>query len=609
MRFLESGRKLILKKVKKEQYDNLRLSFKEIYQFDKRLVFILFFDIIISSIMPFPNVILSGKIVDSIVAGEDFFRVIYFVILLFGIDFILSTVSIVLSKSRDFLFLKLLNHLDNEINEKCMNIDYEVFNDSAIQDRILLINQAIRGNNFFTSLTTVCATVSKIITLIGIIAIMTSLNIWLFVVAVVLIILQSCFHYLRLKYERKFKADSVHDQRKINYVSNLAKSVEVKKDIVTFNMGEFILNKIRSFQCALLVFEKKRACFAGIIDIVIYALTVLFQIIAYILIGVNAFHGVISIGDFTMGIASMINFMSASTFVATNIVNFNDGFFYIKQYNSFLKYRSKFTEESDISINDIDLSNVNIEFKNVSFRYPNSTSYVLKNINMKINNNESLGIVGFNGAGKTSFVLLLTRMYDPTEGEILLNGINIKKIKYSDYQKIFSTVFQDYNLMAFSLLNNIAISDNISDIQKTNIDELIKKNGMQERLKKMYRGLDTPITKMLSASGVDLSGGERQKIAIIRALYKDSPILILDEPTSALDPVAETEIYQKFSDMSNQKTTVFISHRIYSTRFCDKIAVFNTGEIVEYGTFSELMDMKGIYYDFFKTQADNYRST
>lgn len=596
-----------MRRIKSEQLENFRLSFNEIYNYDKRLIVILFADIFITAIMPFPNVFFSGKIVDSIEKGNSFREAAGLVGLLFGIDLVLTLVSIFLAKTREYLFVKLLNKLDNEINEKCINIDFEQFNDSAIQDRIILINQAVRGNNFFTSLTTVFATISKIITLVGMIAIMTKLNIWLLFIAGIVIVLQALLHYFRLKYERKFKADSVHDQRNINYVSYLAKDIEIKKDVTTYNMGDFILGKIRFFQEAMLVFEKNRVKVGGVIEISIYILSVIFQVAAYILIGVKAFNGDISIGDFTMGIASLINFMSASTFVATNIVNFNDGFFYIKQYNSFLKLKSKYLMETDVAISDIDIDNIEIEFRNVSFRYPNSTSYVLKNINLKISSKERLGIVGFNGAGKTSFVLLLTRMYEPTEGQILLNGVDIRRINYRDYQTIFSAVYQDYSLMAFSLLNNIAVSDQVSEDEKNYIAELIEKNGMSERMKKLYRGLDTPVSKQLSASGVDFSGGERQKIAIIRALFKDAPILILDEPTSALDPVAELEVYQKFIAMSQRKTTIFISHRIYSTRFCDKIAVFNSGEIVEYGSFEELLGKKGLYYEFFQTQAENYK--
>lgn len=475
-----------------------------------------------------------------------------------------------------------------------------------MQDRILLMNQAVRGNNFFTSLTKVFDTIAKIVTLIGIVAIMSHLNMWLLIVAVIIIFLQSILHYIRLKYDRKYKSDAVHDQRSIGYVSGLAKNIEIKKDIVIFNMGDFILNKIKHFQQLMLEFEEKRVKVSGVIEILIYTLSVAFQVSAYILIGYNAYTGKITLGEFTSGIASLICFLSASAYVVTNIVEFNDGFFYIKQYNAFQRFKSKYSEESEIGIENIDLENICIEFKNVSFRYPNSTSYVLKNINIKIDNKEKLGIVGFNGAGKTSFVLLLTRMYDPTEGEILLNGVDIKKIKYSDYQKIFSAVYQDYSLTAFTLLNNVALTDEVSDEEKERIEKLFEKNGMGERLKKMYRGLDTPITKQLSASGIDLSGGERQKVAIIRALYKWAPLLILDEPTSSLDPVAEMEVYHKFSELSEEKTTVFISHRIYSTRFCDKIAVFNSGEIVEYGSFDELMKKRGLYYEFFRTQADNY---
>ena len=272
-----------------------------------------------------------------------------------------------------------------------------------------------------------------------------------------------------------------------------------------------------------------------------------------------------------------------------------------------MTFKSKFDDNSGIVLNDLNLDNIEIEFKNVSFRYPNSTSYVLKNINLKISNQEKLAIVGYNGAGKTSFTLLLTRMYEPTEGEILLNGINIQRINYREYLKLFSTVNQDFFLFPFSILENIHPCSEVSEQEKEKVMDLCRKYGIEERINRMYKGLDTPITKELFAAGVDLSGGERQKIAILRALYKNSPVLVLDEPTAALDPVAEYEIYRKFAEISDGKLTVYISHRINSTRFCDKIAVFERGEIAEYGTFDELMELKGIYYNFFETQAELYK--
>jgi len=565
-------------------------------------------DVFISALRPFPDIILSGRIVDSITQGKDFLLVIFYIFLMFGINYCLRAISIFLAKTRDYLFIKLTNKLNNDVSRKCLRMDFEQFNDSSVQERIMIVNQAVRGNNFFTSLTIVFATISRFITLVGVICVMTTLNVWLLVIAAVVIALQALLHYIRLKDDRKYMEDSISDRRKVAYGSQLVKDIQSKKDIVMFGMGDYLMQKIETFQKSMLAFDKYRIKKSAFIEIATYSLSVAFQVSAYLLIGLNAFRGQISIGDFTMGITSLINFMSASSFVTNNILTFNDNIFYIRQYKSFNKLRSKFDKTPQtITMDDININNIEIEFRNVWFRYPNSTAFVLKNLNLTIKNAERLGIVGYNGAGKTTFTLLLTRMYDPTEGAIYLNGIDIRNIDYKEYQKIISSVNQDFSLLAFSLLENIAITDTVTPEKKEKILKLLNENGLGERLKKLYRGLDTPVTKALSASGVDLSGGERQKIAVVRALYKDASVLILDEPTSALDPVAEHEIFQKFADMSEGKTTVLISHRIYSTRFCDKIAVFDKGEIKEYGTFDELMEQKGLYYNFFEQQAEYFK--
>ena len=597
-----------MKKIKNAQMSNFFASFQEIWNFDKRLIFVLFADILVSAVMPFPNIVLSGRVVDSLTAGKDFRAVIFYVALLFGIDFLLMVISTVLAKAREYFFIKLTQKMERDVSKKCLAIDYEQFNDVSMQDRISMVNQAMHGNNFFTSLTTVFAIFSRLITLTGIVSIMSTLNIWLFVIAVIIVALQALLHYIRLVHDRKYMQKSANDRRKNSYISQLAKNTQYKKDIVMFGMGDYIMKKINQCQQAVLEFDKRQIKESGFIEMATYLLSVLFQVGAYLLIGIKVFQGEISIGDFTMGVTSLISFMAASSFITTNIITFNDNIFYINLYKSFGKCRSKFDTKSDtVSVENIDKKHIEIEFRNVSFRYPNSTSYVLKNINLKISNAERLGIVGYNGAGKTTFTLLLTRMYDPTEGAIYLNGVDIREIDYKEYQKLISSVNQDFSLLAFSLLENIATIDEVGQEDKDRIMALLQENGLGERLKKLYRGLDTPVTKSLAASGVDFSGGESQKIAVVRALYKDAPMLILDEPTSALDPVAENEIFQKFAEMSESKTTVLISHRIYSTRFCDKIAVFDKGEMKEYGTFDELMALKGLYYDFYEQQAEYFK--
>lgn len=504
--------------------------------------------------------------------------------------------------------IKFVNNLNNEISRKCINIDFEQFNDSSFQDRVQFISMMAHGDNYLNNLTTAFQTVSQFLTLIGVIVIMTMLNIWLLLVALVMIVLQAALHLVRLRHNRQYSSDIVIEQRKISYGTQLTRESNVKKDIQIFDMGGIILDKVAAFQKKLLAYDLKRIRAGGAIEVLTHLLSISFQVAAYVILGMEAFQGKISIGDFTKGISSLINFMSASTFLTMNILNYGNGIFYLNKYKSFLKYRGKFDRvPGSITIDDIDLEHIEIEFRNVWFRYPNSTDFVLRGINLTIKDSEKLAVVGYNGAGKTSFALLLTRMYDPTEGAIYLNGIDIRRFDYKDYMKIFSTVNQDFSLLAFSILENITNQETVTEKERERITRMLQDNGMGERMKKMYRGLDTPVTKRLEASGVDFSGGEEQKIAIVRALYKDSPVLILDEPTSALDPVAEHEIYQKFAEMSEGRTTVYISHRIYSTRFCDKIAVFEKGEMKEYGTFDELIGQKGLYYDFYQQQAEYFK--
>ncbi len=532
---------------------------------------------------------------------------IYYIGLMFGIDFFLAAAGICLGKAKEYLFLKFNDKLHNDISKKCMAMDYEQFNDSYFQDSILLITQMVQGNNYFTNISTVFDTFSHMIALAGIIVIMTMLNSWLLLIALVVIALQSLLHIVRQRYNRQFQIETIGEQRKLGYMSQIPRSIPAKKDVDMFHLGGYILKKIESFQKSMLDFHSRRIKKDGVIETFTYLLSVVFQISAYVLIGIQALKGKITVGEFTMGITSLINFMSASAFVATNMLNLGNSLFYINKYKTFLTFKSKFDDNSGIVLSDLNPDDIEIEFKNVSFRYPDSTSYVLKNINLKISNKEKLAVVGYNGAGKTTFTLLLTRMYEPTEGEILLNGINIQKINYREYLNIFSTVSQDFFLFPFSILENIQPCGGASEQEKEKVMDLCRRYGMEERINRMYKGVETPITKELFSAGVDLSGGERQKIAILRALYKNSPVLVLDEPTAALDPVAEYEIYRKFAEISDGKLTVYISHRINSTRFCDKIAVFEKGEITEYGTFDELMELKGLYYNFFETQAELYK--
>ena len=247
-----------------------------------------------------------------------------------------------------------------------------------------------------------------------------------------------------------------------------------------------------------------------------------------------------------------------------------------------------------------------IEFVNVDFCYPGAEEFALKNINVKFKIGEKIAIVGKNGSGKTTFIKLLCRLVDPTYGTILMNGIDIRKYNYKEYMSIFSVVFQDYGLMAFSVAENIRAG---KDYEKERMEQCLRKVGLTEWMEKQENGLETCISKEYDAQGIEISGGEAQKLAIARALYKAASFLILDEPTAALDPVAEYEIYTNLNQLVNNKTAVYISHRLASCKFCDEILVFDKGEIIQRGSHKKLIQENSkLYYQLWNAQSQYYKS-
>lgn len=246
------------------------------------------------------------------------------------------------------------------------------------------------------------------------------------------------------------------------------------------------------------------------------------------------------------------------------------------------------------------------EFKHVYFKYPDSEDYVLKDVNLKWRIGEKMALVGKNGCGKSTLVKLLTRLYDPTEGEITLNGIDIRKYKYEEYMALFSVVFQDSKLFSFSLAENVAAD---TEYDADLVESCVRRAGLSERLDTMENGIETCLYKDFDDKGVEISGGEMQKLCLARAIYKGSPFIVLDEPTAALDPISEHDIYTKFNGIVGTRTAIYISHRLSSCRFCDEITVMDNGRIAERGSHDELIDKGGVYKELWTAQAEYYKDT
>lgn len=246
-----------------------------------------------------------------------------------------------------------------------------------------------------------------------------------------------------------------------------------------------------------------------------------------------------------------------------------------------------------------------IEFRHVWFRYPGSDDYALKDLNLTLTIGEKLAVVGMNGSGKTTMIKLLCRLYDVTKGEILLNGVDIRKFDPDEYRRLFSVVFQDFHILPFTLAENVSAS---LDGDRKKILDCLEKAGLGKRLETLEHGMDTYLTKQYTDEGMELSGGELQKVVIARAIFKESPFVLLDEPTAALDPLAEYEIYSNFDRIVDSKTAIYISHRLSSCRFCEKIAVFHDGTLVQIGSHEQLIqDPAGKYYEMWNAQAQYYK--
>jgi ATP-binding cassette subfamily B protein len=326
--------------------------------------------------------------------------------------------------------------------------------------------------------------------------------------------------------------------------------------------------------------------------------------VSYAYIGLKAMSGALGVGsmvEFSGIISKFMNEFIRVTTLATEIISNN-------------RYLEDFFEYLDLQVemkqgNELTKKNVvpEIVFKDVCFRYPNTSSSALEHIDLCIRPGERVAIVGMNGSGKTTMIKLLCRLYDPTEGQISLQGIDAKDYNYSSYMDLFSVVFQDFKLLSLPVANNVS-ADKFFDEKE--VRKCLKEAGVEERINALSKDIETFVYKDFEKSGVEISGGEAQKIAIARALYKSAPIIILDEPTAALDPIAESEIYERLNDIVKDKTAIFISHRLSSCRFCDRILVFDKGRLIQDGTHELLLtEPNGKYAKMWNVQAQYYIDT
>lgn len=529
-------------------------------------------------------------------------NVVLYVVLICGSNLLANIMNNVAFQWRSVLEEWFNEYFEVRLADHTMQMDFEHTEDPAALDQL---NRAKEGISWYSGgvvgvLNSVYDLIINITVLLGVSTIILITCPLLLPVQIIGLVLISIFNAKNNALEIESYKDLAGINRIFFYFLFQLADFSYGKEIRLYDSADMMLKKTdRESRKMSGVWEKlsnKQCKNAWGMDIV----NAVRDGISYFYIGLLALTKTITVGDFSMCITSASELYRGMLGVVQGCQDIAKRCVYAHQFLKLLDYPVALSKGDQKVTGETH----EIEFSHVSFKYPRSEQYVLKDINLKITSGEHLSVVGLNGAGKTTFIKLLCRLYDVTEGEILIDGINIKEYSEEEYRKLFAVVFQDFQLLAFSLRDNIALSDTA---REDDVNRVLELSGFYEDAQKLPQGLDTMLYKSFDEKGTELSGGQQQKTAIARALYKDAPIVILDEPTAALDPVAEYDIYRSFDTLVGGKTAIYISHRLSSCKFCDRIAVFAENTVKEYGTHEELVGLpNGIYAELFAAQAQYY---
>ncbi len=494
--------------------------------------------------------------------------------------------------------------LNFEITKKRYDMDRYLFLDPKIQEKLNRAYNAVWGNGNRYPIIIANMSVDIIcFFLFG--SVVATLNAWI----ILLLIGGSLINFYVQKYKSNRDYQDVEKRdlnaKKINYISfNVSRDMKYGKDIRLFNLAGFLSDKVKTLIKEHVYYFNKTQQTQTAVTVTSSVIALLRDGIAYAILIKSALAGDISIPEFSLyfaAISQLSNFFSGIIGAWTMM---REGALQISDYREALDIEGDLRRTGGVTPKSgVPLS---IEFKNVSFKYPEGDKQVLKNISFKIKAGEKIALVGLNGAGKTTLTMLCCGLLIPDEGEILIDDRCVFEYNKDVLYSLFSLVPQDYNLMPSSIAENITIADE-DDWNISRLNESIDIAGLREKIDSLPLGIQTPINKRYNPDGIELSGGERQKLLLARALYRNAPILILDEPTAALDPIAEDEMYRKYDKTTQGCTSIFISHRLASTRFCDRIYLLDGMELAEVGTHSELIKKGGIYKELFDIQSEYYK--
>ncbi|GHU37215.1 ABC transporter ATP-binding protein [Clostridia bacterium] len=576
-----------------------------LWKHGKLYLFLTAIGIALGAVSVFPGVYLARYSIDLLTRRaeirEYLLTIAVIIAVMFGVSLIQSLLGSVTGLVRDGVYTR----IRGIIRDICLYTDWEnVQSKSFLEKKDFALNVLNEGR-LESLINSIQIVVRSAVVVAGMIFIITEVSLWVLIPLVLSIAMVVPMWYRNSKQTYVEDHDWVEWERKDRYLSDLAKDFSFAKEVRLFNLRDKFqsrLDDIAKFKADLLAKSPSRRIPSFL---TLAASNFVFEASIYLYLGYLVIvPATVTLGAFAMYASALRQFKSALESLTNEVVMLPLRAPYLKDFFDFLETKTvdkQSSETSDIAQN---VKSVEIIFDGVGYCYPGAERYALKNVNLKIKTGESLLIVGENGAGKSTFAKLLCGLLHPTEGKILIGGVDTATIPHGEYMRNISAVFQDFQLFSVPIWDNIAaMHSRVGD----RLNNAIAQVNLAPAIAELPNGIETTFGREFDETGAEMSGGQAQRLAIARAVYKESPVLVLDEPTSAIDPRAEHEIFSAFKRIHNNRTTVFISHRMSSSRFTDKIAVFSDGELVEYGEHESLSAQNGIYSEMYNMQAELYR--
>lgn len=582
---------------------NFRFFFPLILKSYPILIILLIFGALLNSASSFIWILLPKEIIEELTGDKNITKLIIIVLVFVISNFIINTLSDISSRKCSYYARKADFKIDKMVNDKIMKVDYFRLESPEFKD---LVSRAKKGMNEYSSgiysiIYNLQSVVSTIVTISGVIGIIIfSKQYLVMLVSALAIVLNYIVETKSKKIEKDFNDSFVRFWRKLNYYNRNIFSFQSQKELRMYNCKKMIddtCEKENSEAFKLYRINARKNQKLWSFEGFVYIFLTRFS--AILLLTYSCYKGNITLAVFSMLFSSLETFDGQVFQLISTLKQYFQECEYQNDFIDLMEYKSVF-KNGKLPLDEL----TSIEFKNVSFKYPGCENYVLENVSFKIDNKEKISLVGLNGSGKTTLIKLLCRFFKVDEGEILINGINIEEYDYENYMAKLAIVFQDFYIISFSVKSNVANIDNNPE----KLYDCLKRAGAYDYIMSLDKKEYTYVNKWFDKTGIEFSGGERQKLAIARCLYKDGDFVVLDEPTSALDPMAEAEIYYHFNDIVGKKLTLFISHRLSSCIFSDRILVLDGARIVETGTHKELMKKeKSLYKKMFEEQAKYYQ--